>query len=92
MKATLFFFHLFVISLVERGVTSNTLTDQDLKTFRQSLPTNALLNKVIGQCPIIVSNFLLYDVVSQFNSSEKVPISFFVDVFRLAEINDLTRR
>ena len=74
------------------GVKSEIFTEEDLKALRQPLASNALINKLIDKCPLIISSNLLYDVESKYNSSAKVPISIFVDVFRLADINDLTRR
>ena len=90
MEILLKYFLPFIVSIT--FANADTISDERLQTYRQNLPSNNLMTKVMDSCPMIVSNALLFDVRKQFNSTQYVPLSVFIDVFRLAEVDDLTRR
>ena len=75
---------MFVIAVI--------VSNENLQTIRQNLPSNSLMTKVIAKCPLILSNALLLDVKKQFNSTQVIPLSVVIDVFRLAQVDDLARR
>ena len=83
---------ILLFSLPTATLADRVSDEDDLQTAKQTLPSNALMAKVVENCPLILSSALLYDVKKQFNSTQIVPFSIFIDVFRLAAIDDLSRR
>ena len=71
---------------------ADTVSDDDIRAVRETLPSNDLMTKVIDSCPLVLSNALLLDVKKQYNSTRIIPLSVFIDVFRLAQVDDLERR